>query len=164
MAPIRRFAVALTLIGVLALPVAGAQASSNATKPPPLATHPLKVTNPGVVERDGFPVINVGRLPAGACPLGQSPSSDPSCVVVPIDVTNVSDRVINLVGINFNTYGFGPFSVEGWSGVCAVLQPGDSCQQNMFVHVLGLGPAWTYVGFADDSAFFLWVRLQWEGV
>jgi hypothetical protein len=55
-----------------------------------------------------------------------------------------------------------------WTGICDVLQPGESCGITVFGHVVTPGVSWTYLSFfgacGDEGCTdFAWVKLQVEG-
>jgi hypothetical protein len=158
---LRRFVLLVMFAGALSLVAIGSAAgTSPPTKPPKLATPKvLKVTNE----------VNFGALPVGTCPLGHDPFFDPTCVPLPVDVTNVSDQVVDIDGEGINQFGFGTMFFETHFGICDVLQPGDSCQITVFVHVVARGVAWTYLTFEgscgdNGCTIFGYARLQVEGV
>jgi hypothetical protein len=155
---LRRFALFVMLAGALSLAAIGSAGTGPPTKPPKPATHLLKVSPE---------VINFGPLPVGNCPVDNFPTIDPRCAAMlrPIHVTNISDEVVTLGGENFNTFGFGNFQVDVWTGLCAVLQPGETCEITVFGHVLAPGVSWTYLSFFDafTGDNLVWLRMQVEG-
>jgi hypothetical protein len=149
------------LIGATLGVIGVAAAAVPPTKPPKTPTPPvLKVTG----------VVNFGPLPVGTCPQNNFPGNDPNCAAMlrQIDVTNMSDHVVDLDGENMNTFGFGNFNVDVWTGICDVLQPGESCWITVFGHVVSPGVSWTYLSFfgacGDQGCTdFAWVKFQVEG-